>query len=82
MMKTKASQEEERRDFDMLKSQLYTLQSRLGDQAAREAEEEAKASRRTFGGGSNKRGTGAMMAPDRSVYFDDFARKQSSPTRS
>ena len=23
-----------------------------------------------------------MMPPDRSVYFDDFARKQSSPTRS
>jgi len=77
MIKTKASQDEERREFDMLKTQLYSLQSRLGDQASREAEEEAKASRRTFGGSKK----GAMMAPDRSVYFDDFARKQSSPTR-
>ena len=33
MMKTKAAQEEERRDFDVLKTQLYSLQSRLGDQA-------------------------------------------------
>lgn len=31
MMKTKASQDEERRDFDVLKTQLYSLQSRLGD---------------------------------------------------
>ena len=31
LMKTKASQEEERREFDVLKTQLFTLQSRLGD---------------------------------------------------
>ena len=38
---------------------------------------EAKSKR----GGFNKSG-GAMMAPERSVYFDDYARKnQPSPTR-
>ena len=42
-----------------------------------EAEEEAKAAKRSFGGRPK---TGAMI-PDRSVYFDDFARKQASPTR-
>ena len=76
-MKTKASQEEERRDFDALKTQLYSLQSRLGNQAQQEAEQETKAAKSSFG---TKRPGGAMM-PDRSVYFDDFARKQSSPTR-
>ena len=34
MMKTKAAQEEERREFDALKTQMYSLQSRLGEQAA------------------------------------------------
>ena len=80
MMKTKASQDEERRDFDVLKTQLFTLQSRLGDQANREAEEEAKAAKSSFGGSLKRKG-GAMMQPDRTVYFDDFARKQSSPTK-
>ena len=31
MMKTKTAQEEERRDFDTLKTQLFSLQSKLGD---------------------------------------------------
>ena len=44
-----------------------------------EAEEEAKAAKRSFGG-RPKTNNGAMI-PDRSVYFDDFARKQASPTR-
>ncbi len=78
MMKTKAAQEDERRDFDALKTQLYTLQSRLGDQASREAEEEAKASKKPW---AQKRPTGGMMQPDTNVFFDDFARKQSSPSR-
>ena len=77
-MKTKESQEAERRDFDSLKSQMMTLQSRLGDQANREAEEEAKAAKKSFGRSARKN---AMPPPDRSVYFDDFARKQHSPTR-
>ena len=44
-----------------------------------EAAEEAKAAKRTFGSRPNTN-KGAMI-PDRSVYFDDFARKQASPTR-
>ena len=79
IMKTKASQDEERRDFDILKTQLFSLQSRLGEQANREAEEEAKAAKSSFGGSLKRKG-GAMM-PERTVYFDDFARKQNSPTR-
>ena len=43
MMKTKASQDEERRDFDMLRTQLSSLTNRLGEQAQRETEEEAAA---------------------------------------
>ena len=78
MMKTKAAQEDERRDFDQLKTQLFTLQSRLGDQATREAEDEAKNAKKPW---ASKRTTGAMLPPDRSVYFDDFARKQGSPSR-
>ena len=79
MMKTKANEEKERREFDTLKTQLYSLQHRLGEQATMEAEEEAKAAKRSFGG-RPKTNNGAMI-PDRSVYFDDFARKQASPTR-
>ena len=60
-----------------MRSQLMSLTQKLGDQAAYEAEMEAKSKR----GGFNKSG-GAMMAPERSVYFDDYARKnQPSPTR-
>ena len=33
MMKSKASQDEERRDFDMLRTQLNSLTNRLGEQA-------------------------------------------------
>ena len=77
MMKTKTSQDEERRDFDQLKTQLFTLQSRLGDQANREADEEAKEAKRSFGSSLKRAGAtnqGAMI-PDRSVFFDDYARK-------
>lgn len=82
MMKTKASQDDERRDFDVLKTQLFTLQSRLGDQANREADEEAKNAKKSFGTSLKRAGApqGAMI-PDRSVFFDDYARKQASPTR-
>ena len=31
MMKTKAAQDDERREFDLLRNQLSSLQSRLGD---------------------------------------------------
>ena len=59
-----------------MKSQLMTLQQRLGEQAAHEADLEAKSRR----GGFNR--TGAMMPSEKSVYFDDYARKnQPSPTR-
>ena len=82
MMKQKASQDEERREFELLRTQLNSLQSRLGDQAAIEAEEQAKASKKSFGRSLLRNtGSGGMMPPDRPVYFDDFARKQSSPTR-
>ena len=76
MMKNKQAQEEERKQFDELKTQLMTLQGRLTDHAQIEQEEAARQSRKPFGQSSK----GAMMAPDRQVYFDDFARKQPSPT--
>ena len=79
MMKTKAAQDEERREFDLLRNQLTSLQSRLGDQAAMEAEEEAKAARRPW---ASQRPNGGMQSAQRGVFFDDFARKQSSPQRS
>ena len=75
MMKTKAAADDERQQFDQLKSQLSTLQGRLTDHAS--AEQEAARSTKPFG----KSSKGGMMAPDTSVYFDDFARKQPSPTR-
>ena len=64
--------------FDALKSQLYTLQSRLGEQASREAAEEAKNAKKSWG--SKRPTTSAMMPPDRNVYFDDYARKQTPLT--
>ena len=70
-MKNKQAQEEERKQFDDLKTQLMTLQGRLTDHAQIEQEEAARQSRKPFGQSSK----GAMMAPDRQVYFDDFARK-------
>ena len=45
MMKTKAAQDDEKKQFDELKNQLSTLQGRLTQHAASEADE------------SNKRGT-------------------------
>jgi len=60
MMKTKAAQEDERRDFDMLRTQLSSLTNRLGEHAANEAEEEAKASRKPW---ASKRPTGGMQPP-------------------
>jgi len=44
-----------------------------------EADEEAKAARRPW---ASQRRTGGMQTAQKSVYFDDYARKQSSPTRS
>ena len=77
MMKNKAAQDEERREFNEMKSQLMSLTHKLGDQATYEQEMENKSKR----GGFNKSG-GAMNAPERGVYFDDYARKnQPSPTR-
>ena len=57
MMKTKAAQDDERREFDLLRNQLSSLQGRLGDQAAMEAEEEAKAARRPW---ASQRPNGGM----------------------
>lgn len=76
MMKTKAAQDDEKRQFDELKSQLSTLQGRLTQHAASEADDANKRGSRSM-----NQSNGAMMQPDRSVYFDDFARKQASPTR-
>lgn len=68
MMQNKQAQEEERRDFDAMRSQLMTLQQRLGDQASYEAEMEQKSKRGGFF-------SGAMMPKEKGVYFDDYARK-------
>ena len=42
MMKNKQAQEEERKQFDELKTQLMTLQGRLTDHAQTEQEEVAR----------------------------------------
>lgn len=77
MMKAKQAQEEERGELNALKNQLFTLQGKLGDQATMQAEDEARAGSKRWG-----KKSGGVMSQDRTVLFDDYARKnQPSPTR-
>ena len=61
-----------------MRNQFSTLADKIQSQAQAETEQAAKEKKKSFG--ITARTSGAMMT-DKSVYFDDFARKQESPKK-
>lgn len=75
-MRLNEARDAERREFESMRNQFATMADRLGKQADLEAEKAARDKKNRFG----SRTTGAIEA-DKTVYFDDFARKQESPKK-
>lgn len=75
-MRLNEARDAERREFEAMRNQFATMADRLGKQAELEAEKAARDKKNRFG----SRTTGAIEA-DKTVYFDDFARKQESPKK-
>lgn len=72
-LRLKEARDAERREFEAMRNQFASMADRLSTQAQKEAEVAAKKNR--FGGVKT---TGAIET-DKTIYFDDFARRMESP---
>jgi small-conductance mechanosensitive channel len=74
-MRLKEARDAERREFEAMRNQFATMTERLNTQA--QAEQAAKDKKSRFGGSKTSGG----VETDKTIYFDDFARKMESPKK-
>ena len=74
MMRTKQAQEEERAQYEELRSHLTSLKSNLTSKLDQQKQQEQPT--KQSGAGRHQ-----VISKDNTIYLDDFARHQQSPSR-